>query len=43
MINFGKSWPIYFLLGLTIFFFGYIGFKNKREEKKKKLGVKKES
>ncbi|MGA1841868.1 MAG: hypothetical protein ACMUIU_14705 [bacterium] len=43
MIDFGKNWPIFFLVGLTIFFFIYIGYKTKKEEKKKKFGGKKES
>jgi hypothetical protein len=40
MLDFGRNWPIYFLIGLTVFFFVFIAYKSKQEEKRKRYGRK---
>jgi hypothetical protein len=36
MINLSKDWPAYFFTGLSIWFFVYVGYKNRQHEKNKK-------
>ena len=36
LLNFSKDWPVYFLIGISICFFIYAGYKGRQNEKQKK-------
>ena len=40
MFDFTRNWPIYMLLGLTVFFFFYLAHKARQEEKRVKKNRK---